>query len=122
MQEGDDESELPCVVLEFDSQFFVLFGDAEGVDPEDVMFRGKRNVFGATVADFIKSLKGSFEISKDITLEFPQLELSIPQDLAHSRVSPSFSPPIPISSFSSSFPPFLPLFLLFFHFFFFLTS
>jgi len=80
-------STLPCMILELQKEFFVLFQEFEAVDAEDVLFYGDRTIFSSTLSDFIKSLKQVFEINNDVTLEFPQLELSIPQDLSHAKVS-----------------------------------
>jgi hypothetical protein len=84
--EADESANLPCVVLEFGTQFYVLFGDSEGIESEDILFHKERSVFVATISEFMKSLKAVFEITTDITIEFPQLELSFPQDLSHAKV------------------------------------
>jgi len=89
-QESSDSEDsvtpgLPSILLEFEQQFFWLFNDPEEIQTDDAIFYGDRKLLDSAIDVFLRSLKTAFEISTDVTIEFPQLELSFPQDLVHAK-------------------------------------
>ncbi|KAJ3089033.1 hypothetical protein HK102_007352 [Quaeritorhiza haematococci] len=88
----EEEGPLPCCILEYKTGFYTMFNVYEGGPAEqDILFGWPSEwevLFQSPLTVLISELKSAFGIVNDVTMEFPQLNLSLPEAVPYTKEIP----------------------------------